>query len=184
VLNAVNGALARAIDGAVGAAVILMTKALARELSRWSIRVNSVAMTITSGTPSWDTIFATESFQSKLFTKAVGRFPLGRPPSAGEVADVAVFLAADAAQVAGQTVSVNGGLPSAAGNRGRSSITNPRSATAVTVITKETTATKTKDLTPVIVVDPGSPVDLVHPRAMCQIRTAAGAAAHDRGVRL
>jgi 2-hydroxycyclohexanecarboxyl-CoA dehydrogenase len=98
------------VVGAVGAAVILMTKALARELSRWSIRVNSVAMTITSGTPSWDQIFATESFQSKLFTKAVERFPLGRPPSAGEVADVVMFLAADAAQVTGQTVSVNGGL--------------------------------------------------------------------------
>ncbi len=63
------------VMGVVGAAVILMTKALARELSRWSIRVNSVAMTITSGTPSWDRIFATETFQSKLFTKAVERFP-------------------------------------------------------------------------------------------------------------
>jgi 2-hydroxycyclohexanecarboxyl-CoA dehydrogenase len=98
------------VIGAVGAAVILMTKALARELGRWQIRVNSVAMTITSDTPSWDTIFATESFQSKLFARAVERFPQGRPPSAGEVADVAAFLAADAAQVSGQTVSVNGGL--------------------------------------------------------------------------
>ena len=98
------------VMGAAGAVVILMTKTLARELSRWSIRVNSVAMTITSGTPSWDRIFATESFQSRLFSKAVERFPQGRPPSAGEVADVAVFLAADAAQVTGQTVSVNGGL--------------------------------------------------------------------------
>lgn len=98
------------VIGAVGAAVILMTKALARELSRDRIRVNSVAMTITSDTPSWDAIFATESFQSKLFAKAVERFPQGRPPSAGEVADVAAFLAADAVQVSGQTVSVNGGL--------------------------------------------------------------------------
>jgi 3-oxoacyl-[acyl-carrier protein] reductase len=98
------------VMGAVGAAVILMTKALAREFSRWGVRVNSVAMTITSGTPSWDRIFATESFESRLFTKAVERFPQGKPPTAGEVADVAVFLAADAAQVTGQTVSVNGGL--------------------------------------------------------------------------
>ena len=98
------------VMGAVGAAVILMTKALAREFSRWNVRVNSVAMTITSGTPSWDRIFAEESFQSRLFGKAIGRFPQGRPPSAGEVADVAVFLAADAIQVTGQTVSVNGGL--------------------------------------------------------------------------
>lgn len=98
------------VVGAVGAAVVLMTKALAREFSRWDVRVNSVAMTITSGTPSWDRIFASESFQSKLFAKAVARFPQGRPPSAREVAEVAAFLAADAGQVTGQTVSVNGGL--------------------------------------------------------------------------
>ena len=98
------------VVGAVGAAVILFTKALAREFARWAIRVNGVAMTITSDTPSWDRIFAGESFQSRLFTKAVQRFPQGRPPTAAEVADVAAFLAADAGQVTGQTVSVNGGL--------------------------------------------------------------------------
>jgi 2-hydroxycyclohexanecarboxyl-CoA dehydrogenase len=98
------------VIGAVGAAVILLTKALAREFARWSIRVNAVAMTITSDTPSWDRIFASEDFQSRLFTKAVERFPQGRPPTAREVADVAAFLATDAGQVTGQTVSVNGGL--------------------------------------------------------------------------
>lgn len=98
------------VVGAVGAAVILMTKALAREFARWNVRVNSVAMTLTSETPSWDRIFASDSFQSRLFTKAAERFPNGRPPSADEVADVVAFLAADAGQVTGQTVSVNGGL--------------------------------------------------------------------------
>ena len=99
------------VMGAAGAAVILMTKAMAREFSRWGIRVNSVAMTITSDTPSWDRIFANPSFQHKLFSKAVERFPQGRPPTAGEVADVVVFLASDqSAQVTGQTLSANGGL--------------------------------------------------------------------------
>lgn len=97
--------------GAVGAAIILLTKALARELSRDRIRVNSVAMTITSDTPSWDRIFARESFENRLFTKAVARFPQGRAPTADEVAQAAVFLASPAAsQITGQTVSVNGGL--------------------------------------------------------------------------
>jgi hypothetical protein len=36
---------------------------------------------------------------------------------------------------------------------------------------------------PVIMVDSGFEVDPVHSRAMCQIRTAAGAAAYDRGDR-
>ncbi|NKQ55509.1 SDR family oxidoreductase [Amycolatopsis sp. K13G38] len=99
------------IMGASGAGVILMTKTLAKELARWKVRVNSVAMTITAGTPSWDRIFATESFQQRLFEKAVARFPWGSPPDAGNVADAVVFLASGAAgQVTGQTLSVNGGL--------------------------------------------------------------------------
>lgn len=97
--------------GAVGAAVILLTKALGRELSRDRIRVNSVAMTLTSDTPSWDRIFSKESFENKLFSKAVARFPQGRAPTADEVAEAAVFLAGpSASQITGQTLSVNGGL--------------------------------------------------------------------------
>jgi 2-hydroxycyclohexanecarboxyl-CoA dehydrogenase len=99
------------IVGAAGASVILMTKALARELSRDNIRVNAVAMTITSDTSSWDRIFSRQDFTSKLFDKAVSRFPSGKPPTATEVAEVVAFLASNrAAQVTGQTVSVNGGL--------------------------------------------------------------------------
>lgn len=99
------------IVGAAGAGVLLLTKALAKEFSKLAIRVNSVAMTITSDTPSWDRVFGSESFQNKLFAKAVSRFPTGRPPNATEVANMAVFLSSPrAAQITGQTVSVNGGL--------------------------------------------------------------------------
>lgn len=99
------------IVGAAGAGVILITKALGRELSRDNVRVNAVAMTLTSDTPSWDRIFAKEGFSNDLFSKAISRFPQGRPPSASEVADVVAFLASPAAgQVTGQTLSANGGL--------------------------------------------------------------------------
>ncbi len=99
------------IVGAAGAGVILITKALGRELSRDNIRVNSVAMTLTSDTPSWDRIFAKEGFSNDVFSKAVARFPQGRPPNASEVAEVVAFLASPAAgQVTGQTLSANGGL--------------------------------------------------------------------------
>ncbi|SAL00644.1 Short-chain dehydrogenase/reductase SDR [Caballeronia ptereochthonis] len=99
------------IMGAVGASVILLTKALAKEFARWKIRVNSVALTLTSDTPSWDRIFSQENFQQRLFTRLNDRFPAGRPPTAEEVARVAVFLASEeAAQVTGQTISANGGL--------------------------------------------------------------------------
>ncbi|MES2363276.1 MAG: SDR family oxidoreductase [Pseudomonadota bacterium] len=100
------------IVGAVGAGIILMTKALAKEFSRWSIRVNSVSLTLTSDTPSWERIFGSgDTFDAKLFGKIATRFPSGRPPTAEEVARVAVFLASDESfQVTGQTLSVNGGL--------------------------------------------------------------------------
>ena len=97
--------------GASGAAVILLAKALARELSRDKIRVHPVALTITSNTVGWDRMFATENFGNNLFAKAVARFPSGRAPTAEEVAEAVVFLAGDAAsQITGQTLSVNGGL--------------------------------------------------------------------------
>lgn len=97
--------------GAVGASVIIMTKVLAKEFSRFRIRVNGIALAVAEGTPTWDRNMAGEGFQRDLFAKVVGRFPFGRPPSADEVAAVAVFLASDgAAQVTGQTISVNGGL--------------------------------------------------------------------------
>jgi 2-hydroxycyclohexanecarboxyl-CoA dehydrogenase len=99
------------VIGAAGASVILMTKVLAKEFSRDKIRVNSIALALTSGTPTWDRAFADEGFWRDLGTKVVQRFPFGRAPAADEVAAVAVFLASDAAaQVTGQTISVNGGL--------------------------------------------------------------------------
>ena len=99
------------VVGAFGAGVILMTKTLAKEFARWKIRVNTVSLTLTSDTPSWDRIFSEETFQTGLFSKALARFPQGRAPTAEEVARVAVFLASEeASQITGQTVSVNGGL--------------------------------------------------------------------------
>jgi 2-hydroxycyclohexanecarboxyl-CoA dehydrogenase len=98
------------VVGAAGAAVMLMVKAMARELARDAVRVNGVAMTITSGTPSWERIFSAQSFSSHLFERAVSRFPSGQPPTVDDVARVADFLACEASEVTGQTVSVNGGL--------------------------------------------------------------------------
>lgn len=99
------------IVGAYAASIIQSTKTLARELSRDKVRVNTVSMTLTSGTRSWDKIFGEESFESHLFGKAISRFPFGQPPSADDVADAVVFLSSpQASQITGQTVSVNGGL--------------------------------------------------------------------------
>jgi NAD(P)-dependent dehydrogenase (short-subunit alcohol dehydrogenase family) len=83
----------------------------AAKLREISEDVRFIALALTAGTPTWDRLFAGESFQRDLFTKVVERFPFGRPPSADEAAAVAAILASDAAaQVTGQTISVNGGL--------------------------------------------------------------------------
>lgn len=100
-----------AVIGSWGAAMIMLTKGLAREFARWKIRVNCVALTLTSDTIRYGEVFAEPGFQKNLFTKALAKFPFGAPPSASEVASVVAFLASDeAAQVTGQTISVNGGL--------------------------------------------------------------------------
>lgn len=108
-----HATVGESIIGAAGAALIQATKVLAKEFGRWNIRVNGVALTLTSGTPSWDRIFQAtgEHFDVRLFGNLLKRFPAGRPPTAEEVARVAVLLTSEeTAQVTGQTISVNGGL--------------------------------------------------------------------------
>jgi 3-oxoacyl-[acyl-carrier protein] reductase len=106
-----HATVGEALHGSMGAAKIMLVKTLAREFARWQIRVNGLALTITSGTEAFDAIFAKDDWVKHLFDKAVRRFPFGAPPTAEEVARVAVFLASDqSAQVTGQTISVNGGL--------------------------------------------------------------------------
>lgn len=100
-----------ALHGGMGAAKIMLTKTLAREFGRWKIRVNCLALTITSGTEAFDALFEKDAWTRDLFSKALKRFPFGRPPSAEEVARAALFFASDeSAQITGQTLSVNGGL--------------------------------------------------------------------------
>jgi len=100
-----------ALHGSLGAAKIMLTKTLAREFARWNIRVNGLALTITSGTEAFVQAMDREDWATDLFKKALQKFPQGRPPNAQEVAQVALFLASDqSAQVTGQTLSVNGGL--------------------------------------------------------------------------
>ncbi len=99
------------LNGGLGAATILTTKTMALEFARWKIRVNCLALTLTSDTPLFDERLGDPSLAGKIFNKALAKFPFGAPPSAGEVARVAAFLASDeACQVTGQTISVNGGL--------------------------------------------------------------------------
>jgi 2-hydroxycyclohexanecarboxyl-CoA dehydrogenase len=106
-----HATVGEALHGGLGAAKIMLTKTLAREFGRWNIRVNGLALTVTAGTAAFDEAMARNDWVTRLFEKAIARFPAGRPPTAEEVARVALFFASNqSAQVTGQTLSVNGGL--------------------------------------------------------------------------
>ncbi len=106
---------AESMIGAAGAAIIFMTRALALELSSLGIRVNSVATTLTTGTPAHDRFLAARDSGSqevivKAFTKAEAKVKF-RLNSSEDLAHYIAYLASPASdQVSGSTLSINGGL--------------------------------------------------------------------------
>jgi 3-oxoacyl-[acyl-carrier protein] reductase len=89
---------------AAKAGVIGLTKALALELSSRTIRVNAIA-------PGFIDTNMTTNLSEELKKAYLGRIPLGRFGAAAEVAEAAVFLAADAGSyITGQVLAVDGGL--------------------------------------------------------------------------
>jgi len=89
---------------AAKAGVVGLTKSLAQEFSSRRIRVNAIA-------PGFIDTEMTHRLTDAVKEAYLGRIPLGRFGSAGEVADVALFLASDAAAyVTGQVLAVDGGL--------------------------------------------------------------------------
>jgi 3-oxoacyl-[acyl-carrier protein] reductase len=86
-------------------ALISFTKAISTELGPFNITVNSVA-------PGWvDTDLNAKMFKNKKFKEAVVKdIPLGRIPSAEEIAGPVLFLASDLARhITGEILNVNGG---------------------------------------------------------------------------
>jgi 3-oxoacyl-[acyl-carrier protein] reductase len=86
------------------AAVMCLTKALAKELSPYNIRVNCVAPGIIA-TPYHERFTSAQMMES-----FVGAIPLKRAGTSEEVASVIAFLASDAASyIHGETIEINGG---------------------------------------------------------------------------
>lgn len=85
-------------------AVIGLTRAAAAELAPHRIRVNAIAPGIV------DTAQPRDGMTEDEIARASSRVPLGAMAQPAEIADVAVFLASDAARhMTGQTLQVNGG---------------------------------------------------------------------------
>lgn len=87
------------------AAMLTMTKGLAKEFAQQGIRVNAVSPGVID-TPYHETFTAPEVMETLKRTIPMGR--AGRPD---EVASVIAFLASDASSyLCGETVEINGGL--------------------------------------------------------------------------
>jgi len=86
------------------AGVIGMTKAWAKELARYKIRVNAVA-------PGFIKTPMTEKVPKKIIDYMDSKTPLGRMGKPAEIANAYLFLASDVASfITGQVLGVDGGL--------------------------------------------------------------------------
>ena len=101
-VSAFQGAGSSIIYGASKAALTAITKSLARVFARDNILVNAVA-------PGFvDTGFA--GLTSEMMEKLGKVTPMGRLPTVEEVANAALFLAADATGITAQTIFVDCGV--------------------------------------------------------------------------
>jgi len=91
--------------GATKAAVVAMTKGLARELGPHNVRVNAIAPS------AIETDMIKGALTPEIRASVLARFPLGRFATADDVAHLAVYLASDLASfITGETVAVDGGF--------------------------------------------------------------------------
>lgn len=98
------GNAGQSVYAATKAGIIGFTKAMARELAPRSITVNAIA-------PGFITTDMTQSLPEATRAEFAERIPLGRFGAPEEVAELALFLASDAAAyVTGQVVNINGGM--------------------------------------------------------------------------
>jgi 3-oxoacyl-[acyl-carrier protein] reductase len=92
--------------GATKAAIITITKGMAKELAPHGIRVNCVSPGLIGATE-----FHARYTPPDTFAAVEKTIPLGRAGTPEEVARVIAFLASeDAAYLAGETIEINGGL--------------------------------------------------------------------------
>lgn len=99
----VAGAAGQANYAAAKAGIIGFTKSLARELAGRQITVNAIA-------PGFVATEMTAALSEKQREGILALIPLGRVASPAEIAEAALFLAAEGGYITGQVLCVDGGL--------------------------------------------------------------------------
>jgi len=100
-----GGAIGNVWYGATKAAVVAMTRGLARELGPRGIRVNAIAPAVL------ETDMVRGVLTAELRRKILERVPLGRLAEAGDIAEAALFLASPQASfITGEVIAVDGGF--------------------------------------------------------------------------
>ncbi|ELA00683.1 3-oxoacyl-ACP reductase [Cupriavidus sp. TKC] len=99
-----NGNVGQAVYAGSKAAVIGITKSLAKELAPQNIRVNAIA-------PGFIDTDMARSIGAEKFAERVASVRMGRVGTPEEIAKVALFLASDlSSYVTGQVIGVDGGM--------------------------------------------------------------------------
>ena len=99
-----NGNAGQAVYSGSKAAVIGITKSLAKELARRAIRVNAIA-------PGFIETDLVRSITPAKYQERLASIDMGRAGQPSEIANVALFLASDlSSYVTGQVIGVDGGM--------------------------------------------------------------------------
>ncbi len=107
--HGLTGIAGRSVYGISKGGIIQMTRMLAIEWAPLGIRVNAIAPA-TVLTPSREKILSDPEARARM----LARIPLGRFPTADEIADAVCYLASDAARsITGHTLVIDGGLTAA-----------------------------------------------------------------------